>query len=136
MEGKVQEMESTLQVLESKVDTFLSTIGSTGETIFKELYKNLDELLMAKFHNLMEITKTSLVNQEKEMKSFMAQTVAHQIKMKKSVKTLRKEIDDLKNQMHAADAKREKLEKSLVKIEDDIKLNQREMNTSGCRQNM
>merc|ERR1711989_39264 len=107
MEGKVQEMESMLQVLESKVDTFLSTIGSTGETIFKELYKNLDELLMAKFRNLMEITKTSLVNQEKEMKSFKEQTVAHQIEMKKSVKTLRKEIDDLKNQMHAADAKRE-----------------------------
>ena len=118
MEGKVQEMESTLQVLESKVDTFLSTIGSTGETIFKELYKNLDELLMAKFRNLMEITKTSLVNQEKEMKSFKEQTVAHQIEMKKSVKTLRKEIDDLKNQMHAADAKREKKatrEQALVK---------------------
>ena len=59
MEGKVQEMESTLQLLESKVDTFLSTIGSTAKsmngTLFKELYKSLDELLMAKFCNFMEM---------------------------------------------------------------------------------
>ena len=132
MEGKVQEMESTLQLLESKVDTFLSSIASTAKTIndtlFKELYKSLDEVLMAKFRNLMEITMTSLVDQEKELKSFKSQTVAHQIEMKKSVKTLEKEIDDFKNQMNAANAKQQKLEKSLAKLEDDMKLSKKEMN--------
>ena len=52
-------MESMLQLLESKVDTLLSTIGSTAKTIndtlFKDLYKSLDEVLMAKFRNLMEM---------------------------------------------------------------------------------
>ena len=120
MEGEVQEMESTLQLLENKVDTFLSTIASTAKTIndtlFKELYKSLDEVLMAKFRNLMEITMTSLVDQEKELKSFKSQTVAHQIEMKKSVKTLEKEIDDFKIQMNAANAKHQKLGKSWHEI--------------------
>ena len=107
METKVQELESTLQSLESKVDTFVSLIGSTHKTIGDSLYKTLDEMLMAKFQILLETTKSSLVDQEKEMKSFMSQMVAHQVETKKSVKTLKKEMDDFKDEMNAANAKQQ-----------------------------
>ena len=62
---------------------------------------------------------------EAEMLSFKAQTVAHQIEMKKSVKNQHKEIDDLKNQKHEAGAERHKLEnqKGLSEIKSSMSNN-------------